>query len=265
MTPQALLSHYDSGQPWPAAQSAQPHRDIAAAYRSALAVRALRIGRGEVPAGFKIGFTNRGIWSRYNVAAPIWGTVWASTLSFCEQAGTVSLAHCCQPRIEPEVAFGFRSAPGPSSSPQEIFECLEWMAPAFEVVQSHCPDWRFTAADTVADGGLHGRLLVGARIALHGRARDASELEQQLVPASVVLCRGDAEVERGRGSNVLDGPLSALRHFLLEMYQCADAPAVKPGDVVTTGTWTDAWPVAPGEVWKAHFSAPLASLQVCFT
>jgi 2-oxo-3-hexenedioate decarboxylase len=264
MTPYTLLSHYDSGQLWADAGSA-PSRDVASAYRDALAVRELRIARGEAPAGYKIGFTNRGIWSRYNVAAPIWGTVWASTLSFCDKAGTVSLERCCQPRIEPEVAFGFRSAPPPEPSLQEIFECIDWMAPAFEVVQSHCVDWKFTAAETVADGGLHARLLVGTRIPIAEVASDAAGLERQLVEASVVLRRGDADVERGRGANVLDGPLSALRHFLLEMYQCAGAPGLQPGDVVTTGTWTDAWPVASGEVWQARFSPPLAPLQVTFT
>ena len=263
MTPQSLLAHYDSGLAWPA--TAAPSQEMAAAYRSALAVRALRIERGEVPAGFKIGFTNRGIWARYNVAAPIWGTVWDTTLSFCEGQGTVSLERCCQPRLEPEVVFGFRSAPGPEPSLQELFECIDWMAPGFEVVQSHRPDWKFSAADTVADGGLHGHLLVGARSTVREWASDASELERQLVAAGVQLSRGGDEVERGQGGNVLDGPLSALRHFVLELYQCADAPRLKAGDVVTTGTWTDAWPVALGESWKAGFSTPLGPLEVHFT
>ena len=36
-------------------------------------IRRLRIARGERPLGYKIGFTNRGIWDRYGVHAPIWG------------------------------------------------------------------------------------------------------------------------------------------------------------------------------------------------
>jgi 2-oxo-3-hexenedioate decarboxylase len=38
-----------------------------------------------------------------------------------------------------------------------------------------------------------------------------------------------------------------------------------PGDVVTTGTWTDAWPVAAGEQWQAAFGSPLPELSVDFT
>src|SRR6478609_3582557 len=104
MTPQALLSHIDSGQLWPA--GGDPALDVAAAYQRALEVRKLREARGEQPRGYKIGFTNRTIWPIYNVFAPIWGTVWDSTLVSCEGRGELSLARTCQPRLEPETVFG---------------------------------------------------------------------------------------------------------------------------------------------------------------
>ena len=71
--------------------------------------------------------------------------------------------------------------------------------------------------------------------------------------------------ESGRGANVLDDPLLALHHFLTELRQCPGAPDVQPGDVVTTGTWTDAWPVAPGQHWQVRYSAPLGRLDVRFS
>ena len=63
---------------------------------------------------------------------------------------------------------------------------------------------------------------------------------------------------------MLDGPLRALAHFLGALRDCPGAPDLQPGDVVTTGTWTDAWPVRRGERWLADFSAPLAPLSVRF-
>ena len=81
MTPQTLLTHTDSGAPWPVADSASsPALEMGAAYERALEVRQLRIARGEAPRGYKVGFTNRGLWPVYNVFAPIWGTVYDSTL-----------------------------------------------------------------------------------------------------------------------------------------------------------------------------------------
>jgi 2-oxo-3-hexenedioate decarboxylase len=135
-------------------------RRPASPYETALAVRALRIARGEIARGYKVGFTNHTIWQRYNVFAPIWGSVWNTTIAFGDVGTTVSLASLCQPRIEPEAVFGFKATPRADASFEDLFDALDWVAPGFEVVQSHLPDWKFTAPQTVADGGLHGRLLV---------------------------------------------------------------------------------------------------------
>ena len=75
MTPAELLHHSDSGALWGSPLAALA-LDVPSAYQLGLAVRALRLARGEQPRGFKIGFTNRSIWARYQVFAPIWGTVW---------------------------------------------------------------------------------------------------------------------------------------------------------------------------------------------
>ncbi len=264
MTPRTLLSHLDSGQLWPAAPSDESGFDVARAYQQQLAVRALRQARGEVPRGFKIGFTNRTIWPRYGVFAPIWGTVWDTTLSFCGGQGSVELARACQPRIEPEAVLGIKSAPPANASLEQLFDCLDWVAPGFEIVQSHLRDWKFQAADTVADGGLHARLLVGTKLPVRSVAADALAFDAKLAAAGITLTRGDAVVDRGVGSNVLDGPLHALLHFVNELRACPGAPDLKAGDVVTTGTWTDAWPVETGELWTATFDAPLSALEVRF-
>lgn len=261
MTPEQLLAHHDRAEPWPEGCGL----DVPAAYARALAVRQLRIARGEQPRGFKIGFTNRNIWPAYGVFAPIWGTVWHTTLSFCEGQGRVSLAGTCEPRLEPECVFGLRGEPAAATSLQDLFECIEWLAPGFQIVQTHRPGWKFAAADTVADGALHARLLVGPRLRAREVAADAEALEQRLAGARVTLLRGDAEVDRGMGAHVLGGPLHALLHFVQALRDCPGAPALHPGDVVTTGTWTDAWPAAPGERWRADFESPLAPLAIQFT
>jgi 2-keto-4-pentenoate hydratase len=264
MTPLQLLSHYDSADLWSGAPSLAPGFDVAAAYQSALAVRALRKTRGEMPRGYKIGFTNRNIWPRYNVFAPVWGTIWNTTLQFCDGQGTVDLSGTCQPRIEPEAVFGLRASPPPNATLEQLFDCLDWVAPGFEIVQSHLPGWKFTAADAVADGGLHARLLVGRKVPVRDVAASAEALEQKLAVAVVSLARDGAQVEQGQGANVLEGPLHALHHFMQELRNCPNAPDLQAGDVITTGTWTDAWPVSAGQIWSAQFGAPLSRLAVTF-
>jgi len=261
MTPEQLLRHHDEATPWTQGCGLV----VAEAYERALSVRQLRIARGEQPRGYKIGFTNRTIWERYGVYAPIWATVWNTTLSFCEGEGELSLAGTCQPRIEPECVFGLKATPPVRASLDELLACVEWIAPGFEIVQSHMPDWKFSAADTVADSGLHARLLVGRRIPAAQLPRDAAAFEAQLAADRITLLKGQQRMDEGVGANVLDGPLHALSHFLTALRDCPSATDLQPGDLVTTGTWTDAWPVQRGEQWRAEFGPPLAPLAVRFT
>ncbi|CAG1018859.1 2-oxo-3-hexenedioate decarboxylase [Burkholderiaceae bacterium] len=263
LTPQQILHHNDSGELWPEG-SAAGFAALPAAYTAALAVRSLRIARGERPRGYKVGFTNRTIWSRYEVFAPVWGTVWNTTVVDCDGTGRIALEGLCQPRIEPEAVFGFKATPPANASISELFEALDWVAPGFELVQSHMPRWKFVAAQTVADCGLHGRLLVGQRRPIAELATDAEQLHRLLAAARVRLQRNGQLMEEGTGANVLDSPLHALRYFLNELRACPGAADIAAGDVVTTGTWTDAWPVQAGETWTAEYDSVLPTLEVRF-
>lgn len=41
------------------------------------------------------------------------------------------------------------------------------------------------------------------------------------------------------------------------------ATDIPPGNMVTPGTWTDTWPVQPGQQhWTARFTPPLALVSV---
>jgi 2-oxo-3-hexenedioate decarboxylase len=91
-----------------------PEFGLAEAYRVAAGVRARREARGERPIGRKIGFTNRTIWSEYNVHAPMWDYVYDVTVrDLRTQDVDASLSSLAEPRIEPEIIFGMASAPDP--------------------------------------------------------------------------------------------------------------------------------------------------------
>jgi 2-oxo-3-hexenedioate decarboxylase len=258
-----LLAAYDGARlsPLPSDQPAGLSMDEA--FAAAERLRAARISRGERPLGYKIGFTNRTIWSRYKVFEPIWAPVWSSTLQLLEgDAASVSLAGLVQPRLEPEIVFGFGSAPRAGMNESELGSCLAWVAHGFELVHTHFADWRFTAPDTVADFALHGRLLVGPRVPIGAFTR----LGDELAALSLTLNCDGRDVDQGSGRNVLDGPLTALRLWVDAMAQRTPHWPVVAGDVVTTGTLTDAWPLTPGQVWQTAVSdARLAGLRLTVT
>jgi 2-oxo-3-hexenedioate decarboxylase len=237
------------------------------AYALALELRSKRIARGERPVGYKIGFTNRTIWDKYHVHAPIWGTVWARNLHWVKSTipSTLSLSSpliLSAPHIEPEVVFGFKETPRADANAAQLAACLEWVAFGFEIVHCHYANWQFTAPDTVIDFGLHAHLFVGPRVPLNGSLAAAKSLSQLKLS---LYCNAEMK-DSGVGSNVLDGPFEALAHFVKELSTLDAAPQIKAGDVVTTGTVTDAWPLQAGQQWRVQIEGvPLKGFELQVT
>jgi 2-oxo-3-hexenedioate decarboxylase len=232
------------------------------AYRVTATLNRRREEAGEKRVGRKIGFTNRTIWEEYKVYAPIWGYVYESTLHDLSNTPSLSLAGFAEPRIEPEIVFGLADAPELHMDEAALVGCVDWVAHGFEIVQSIFPGWKFAAADTVAANGVHGALLIGPKQQIGLRAR---EWRQALCPFEIdLLCDGRV-IEHGHSANVLDGPLSALRH-LVKLLACDGGnPPLAHGEIVTTGTLTRAMPVAPGQIWStALHGIPLEPIVLRF-
>jgi 2-oxo-3-hexenedioate decarboxylase len=222
------------------------------AYAVTCALRKLREENGAAQIGRKIGFTNRGIWPEYGVYEPIWGDVYDMTASEVPADGIIRVSHLPEPRIEPEIVLGLADDLHPGMDERDILDALAWVAHGFEVVQSIFPGWRFAAADCIANGGLHGALFVGPRRPFREDERDG--FFEALPSFSITLHRDGEEMDGGRGSNVLDGPLSALRHLVEVLAEDDLNPPLRAGEFVTTGTLTRAFPVATGEKWSTRLS-----------
>jgi 2-oxo-3-hexenedioate decarboxylase len=259
-----LVAAYDTATTLPPITEAAPDFSVADGYAVLAEIERRRRAQGWRPAGRKIGFTNRTIWPRYGVYQPMWAHTWTHTVHFAkDNAAALKLAGLVQPRIEPEVVFKLRGPVPLTDEPMALLNSVEWIAPGFEVVQSHFPDWKFTAADCVAAFGLHGALVVGAPVAVGDANRTA--LAAALPGCQVTLSRGDAVVDRGVGSNVLDSPALALGYLARLLREQPQAPPLAAGEIVTTGTITDAWPVQPGETWSSHYGTlGLADLTLRF-
>jgi 2-oxo-3-hexenedioate decarboxylase len=213
-----------------------------------------RRAQGWQSVGRKIGFTNRTIWPRYGVYQPMWAHVWSRTVHFAPDGKTsLPLTSFVQPRIEPEVVFKLKGPVPLTDDPLAILAATEWIAPGFEIVQSHFPDWKFAAPDCTAAFALHGALVVGAPVAVTAESRAA--LAETLPTFALTLSRGDTVIDRGVGANVLKSPALALAHLARVLAGLPQFPPLAGGEIVTTGTITDAWPVAPGETWSSDYGA----------
>ena len=237
--------------------------DLDQAYRVTAALRRRRIAQGARPVGRKIGFTNRTIWADYGVYAPIWGDLYDRTVRDLAGLGRCLIDHLAEPKIEPEIAVGLARAPSPAMDEAALLDCIGWIAHGFEIVQSPFAGWRFQAPDTVACGGMHAALLLGPRHILqpNGRARWLEALPR----FGCSLARGGEILASGSGADVLDGPLSALKHLVGLLARDPVNRPLAAGEIVTTGTLTRAVAIKPGEAWSTRLDGlPLDGIAVRF-
>ncbi len=259
-----LIAAYDSVSLLEPVTASHPDFTVAEAYEVLGEIEDRRRAQGWQPVGRKIGFTNRTIWDRYGVWQPMWAHVWSRTVHSAQaNDATLSLRPFVQPRIEPEVVFKLKAGLPLTADSSTILDSVEWIAPGFEIVQSHFPEWKFTAPDCTAAFGLHGALIVGEAFPVTDGNRSA--IAAALPTFDATLSRGGAVVDRGVGANVLDSPALALANLARVLSEQPQFPPLAAGEIVTTGTLTDAWPVAPGEVWSSDYGAlGLKGLTVTF-
>jgi 2-oxo-3-hexenedioate decarboxylase len=202
--------------PQPAAQS-----DVAGAYLIQHELIGLRLGRGEVLVGAKLGFTSKAKMAQMGVDDVIAGQLTDAMRR--EDGDDVALAELIHPRIEPEIAFRL----GPGLVPDAV-------APALEIIDSRYVDFRFSLPDVIADNTSAAAFAIGAW----------QPLPPDLGNRAVILEAGGAVAETGSTAAILGHPLRALTALsrLARQY----AIPVRPGDVVLAGAATAAIPFTAG-------------------
>jgi 2-oxo-3-hexenedioate decarboxylase len=245
---QEMKSAQDSARQLEPFTASLPDFDLAAAYAVAHLIHHARLSEGAKPIGRKIGFTNPDMWSRYGVREPIWAHVYDTTVvQLGDTRTTCPLSRFCEPKIEPEIVFHFRTAPQAGAGLGDLLNAIDWVAHGFEIVQSHFPGWKFQAPDTVADWALHGTLLVGPPQPV---SRLGNDVVTALESFTLDLSCDGRHVETGKGSNVLGSPLAAIAHLLSVLARQPDYAPLKAGEIVTTGTITTAQSIKAGQTWR---------------
>jgi 2-oxo-3-hexenedioate decarboxylase len=113
-------------------------------------------------------------------------------------------------------------------------------------VQSIFPGWKFAPPDAVIVDGHHAALLIGPR---HEIGTNASEWLHALKSFEIGLFCDGKLMDSGHALNVLEGPLSTIRHVMDLLARDPANPPLAAGEIVSTGTLTRALPVRPGQTW----------------
>lgn len=228
----------------------------------------IRTAQGETMAGRKVAFANPRVAARYGrrepIAGPIWTPLFDATIRYAEDnRGLQSLAGAVQPRIGPELVFSLGQTPPKDATLEQLAECIEWMAHAFEIVVCPFPEWQFDLADAIAAYSFHGSLIIGEPKVLSSATR--RNLGSVLANASLSMSCGDELRSAGFGNEVLGSPLHALLHLHRLLHEQNQFQPLQAGEIIATGAWTDCCPVKPGDTWTSAFSGVvLPGLTVSF-
>lgn len=225
--------------------------DLAAAYDVVGCLKDLRGEDGERPVGRKVGFTNRHIWEKFGVSAPVWNYVFDATVQDAgSESASLAVGRLQEPLIEPELVLHLSAPPKPGMSEVDLLACIDWVAAGFEIVHSIFPDWKFSAADGAAAYGMHSGLVIGKRMQL---PTDPMQALNALRDFSVTLQSDSGKCRQGHATDVLGGPLHVLRHLADEIARHPASEPLKAGEIVTTGTLTEAMSARPGDTWSVRF------------
>ena len=211
------------------------------------------------PVGYKAGLTNPAVQKRFNADAPVWGTLYAPMLLPADSK--VDPAFGARALYEADLLVRVSSAAiNQATTPLQVLAAIDQVIPFIElpdlVVQSP-PKLNGAAIAAINVGARLG--VVGAPIPVEATAAFSDRLRDM----EVLVMADGAEVDRGKGSDVLDHPLNAVVWLAKDLAR--QGLALKPGDLVSLGSFSKLMPPKPGlavqVIYQGLPGTPLVAVQ----
>jgi len=226
-----------------------PNFSLSDAYRTALEIKEIRENKKEKASGIKVGFTNKTIWDKYSVNAPIYGFMYSSTVLNTRQS--FSPEKFLEPKFEPEIFFKLRKKPHSEMSDIDLISCCESFGIGVELVQSIYEGWIFKLPDTVAGFGLHGQYKILEEAQIPSDENNRVAIIDGLKNFNLTLRKNNNILEQGKSSNILEkSPLAALRSYIEFCEENSDWLVLN--GPITTGTITDAYDINKDDVFSCE-------------
>jgi 2-keto-4-pentenoate hydratase len=218
-----------------------PNLSVKDAYEIQRLIVHRKISDKEKQTGKKIGLTSLVMQNLLGVHEPDYGCL---TDQMEIKDGRAARNRLIQPKIEAEFAFVLGcDLQGPNITAADVIKATEYVAMAFEVVDSRICDWKIKLTDTIADNGSSAMYLLGTkRINPH---------ETDLCAVRVKLFKGDTLQNEGMGKDVMGNPANAVAWLANTLSDHSDF--LKKGDIILSGAISAALPADLGDRFSAEF------------
>ncbi|RYF81849.1 MAG: fumarylacetoacetate hydrolase [Comamonadaceae bacterium] len=195
--------------------------------------------------GYKAGLTNPAVQKRFNTDQPVWGVLYQGML--LDSGATVDAAFGARPLYEADLLVRVKDAAiNDARTPAEVLAAIDQVIPFIEL-----PDLAVQAPPQL-NGPAVAAINVGARLGVKGApvavpddAAGRSAMLDALRDMTVRLDgRDGAEIARGKGADILGNPLNAV--VWLAGALRAEGLAMKPGELISLGSFSPLLPPKPG-------------------
>ncbi len=233
-------------------KAANPDMSIADAYAVQMINVEQRLQSGLRMVGKKIGLTSRAMQEFLGVNEPDFGHLFADMV-YGEDV-PLSVDAFLQPKIEAELAFVLgEDLEGPGVILSDVLRASTGVMASFEVIDSRIADWKIRIEDTIADNGSGAGLVLGSKLV------PVSACNWKYV--GLVLEKNGEIIDTAAGGAVLGHPGNAIV-WLANTLGAMGTPLCK-GEIILSGSFTKAYPVAAGDTFSAHFGG-LGSVKITF-
>lgn len=207
---------------------------------------------GRTIVGAKIGLTAKSVQAQLGVDQPDFGHLFADMAVL--DGHIVEPGRLIAPKAEGEIAFVLARSPDPRRlTTAEIIDCVDYVLPSLEIVDSRITDWDIGIVDTVADNASAALFVLGTT--------PVSLRDLDLRACGMTLEKNGEPVSFGMGAACLGNPLHSLAWLAGKMAD-VDRPLGK-GDIVLSGALGPFVAVSPNDFVEACFDG-LGSVRVRF-
>lgn len=197
---------------------------------------------GDRLVGYKLGNIAKVMQDAFGVDSPDYGFLLACLFRY--EGTKIPLKDFIKPHIELEPAFVLKGPlKGPNVTVVDVINAVDYCLPAVEIIDSRVKDWNIGHADTLADNGSTGAVILG------GTPRRLTELD--LSNMRGVLKFNGQEVIEGNTRNILGNPLAATA-WLANRLAAYDIQ-FEPGQVIMPGSCLRALPMEEAGHWSCSF------------
>ncbi len=195
--------------------------------------------------GYKAGLTNPAVQKRFNATQPVWGVLYDGMI--LDDGAVVDAAFGARPLFEADMLVRVKSADiNRAKTPMEVLDAIDQIIPFIEL-----PDLVVERPAALNGNGITA-INVGARLGVAGKPIPVPAFRGErfamldaLRDMTVVISDGAGEIARGKGSDILEHPLSAVV-WLAEALN-KKGLAMEPGQWISLGSFSPLTPPKPGQ------------------